>query len=143
MVISRCLMSFLVLVLVFFSPLPARCEEKLAPAQIMMAYTNISVQMKNLACALDMYKTDNKRYPGSLSQIYPTYLKKPSDTMKDSYFTYLPSQNGQSFQLQFNQGAPPGVKVPGGYPRYDSTKAAIEYMPGITDFEAFLRKITW
>lgn len=120
----------------------AEGQQKLTKTQVSIAYTNIAVQMKTFATALDMYKSDKGSYPKSLSAIYPDYLKSPDkNAVKDKFFDYLPSKDGKSFVLSFNQGGPPGIQVPAGYPRYDSTKGALEFMPGIKSLTEFVDKI--
>lgn|GEM_PF-3014063 len=127
--------------LIALSP-PAGGQQKLTKGQVSIAYTNITVQMKTFATALDMYKSDKGSYPQSLSAIYPSYLKSPDNNpVKDKFFDYHPSKDGKSFVLSFNQGGPPGIQVPTGYPRYDSTKGAVEYMPGIKSLTEFVDKI--
>jgi len=120
---------------------PAAAQDKVGKNQIVIAYTNISSQMMMLSTGLEMYKTDKGAYPQSLSALYPTYLKTPNTVMKDSYFDYTTSKNGGAFTLSFNQGSPPGIKMPSGYPRIDSTKGVVEYLPGITSFSVFIDKI--
>lgn len=70
------------------------------------------VQIRGFEGALDMYYADNYKYPDSLSELVPDYIKKvPNDPWKNPYYYSSVSQHGQDVDLASygKDGAPGGT----------------------------------
>ena len=70
------------------------------------------LQIRSFEGALDMYYTDNYKYPDTLQSLVPDYIKKVSDDpWKNPYFYSSTSQHGQDVDLASygKDGAPGGT----------------------------------
>ena len=105
--------------------------------QKMIFLVNVSSFMKNVATALEMYKTDHKSYPASADKIFGDYLRDNRENRgKLSGFNYAASKKGKSFELAFKLNQifkDAKMNIPKGYPRYKSKVGKVEYQPGVFD----------
>ena len=93
--------------------------------------TSCKSNLKNIATALELYSTDNKgRYPKSLAQLTPNYLKFipvcPASNEDDYSETYQVGTVPDTFTFYCASKSHSSANVPDGYPQYSSEKGLIE-----------------
>jgi len=98
-------------------------------ARLMMS---ISV-LRNFDTALQMYKTDFKKYPKSLEQLKPEYMvtfPKCRSKKGESLPVYKVTKNGKEFELYCKGAMFSHLNVPSNYPRYLFDKG-VYLKPGV------------
>ena len=91
---------------------------------------------RNIVAALEIYNTQYKRYPTSLSVIFPLYMKHATCPTNKSDYGYTPDAEGKYFTLMCNgthyQGT---LDIPEGYPQYSPLCGMIT-RPGQTNSDS-------
>lgn len=130
-------MRLLVIVLLLLSPCLARSQGTL---------TACKSNLKNIATALEMYATDHTgRYPSSLNQLTPNYLRAipqcPS-ARRDTYSeNYQRLKNPDAFGLCCaGQNHQVHRSLPANFPAYDSYQGLVESPPARHDPDQCLRE---
>lgn len=74
---------------------------------------------RNLAAAIEIYNAQYKRYPASISVLYPNYMKRTTCPTNVTDYGYVTDSEGKQFTV-FCQGTHYlGIpEVPQGYPQY-------------------------